>query len=107
VSSTVRDNQAESRYEVYDDERLAGFAVYQLDGEQIALTHTEVTPAFGGRGLARQLVTEALDDARRRGLGVLPFCPYVRKVIGENAGTYLDLVPETDRDRFGLAPAPG
>jgi predicted GNAT family acetyltransferase len=107
VSSTVRDNQAESRYEVYDDERLAGFAVYQLDGQQIALTHTEVAPAFGGRGLARQLVTEALDDARRRGLGVLPFCPYVRKVIGENAGTYLDLVPETDRDRFGLPPAPG
>jgi len=29
----------------------------------------------------------------------------VRKVIAENAETYLDLVPETDRDRFGLVPA--
>jgi predicted GNAT family acetyltransferase len=107
MSTTIRDNPAENRYEVFEDEQLAGFAVYQLTGQQIAFTHTEVGPAFGGRGLARQLVTEALDDARRRSLGVLPFCPYVRKVIADNAGTYLDLVPDADRDRFGLAPAAG
>jgi len=107
MSTTVRDNPADSRYEVYDEEQLAGFAVYELTGEQIAFTHTEVAPAFGGRGLARQLVTDALDDARHRSLSVLPFCPYVRKVIAENVETYLDLVPATDRDRFGLAPAAG
>jgi predicted GNAT family acetyltransferase len=84
VSSTVRDNQAESRYEVYDDERLAGFAVYQLDGQQIALTHTEVAPAFGGRGLARQLVTEALDDARRRASA---FCHFARTCARSSART--------------------
>jgi len=33
---------------------------------------------------------------------VLPFCPYVRKVIAQNASTYLDLVPEKDRHRFRL-----
>jgi len=105
MSTTVRDNPTESRYEVYDDGELAGFAVYKLSEPQIAFTHPEVAPAFAGRGLAKQLVTEALDDARRRGLAVLPFCPYVRKVIAENAATYLDLVPETDRHRFDLAKA--
>jgi len=103
MSTTVRDNPTESRYEVYDDEQLAGFTVYKLTERQIAFTHTEVAPAFGGRGLAKQLVTKALDDARRRSLAVLPFCPYVRKVIAENPGAYLDLVPETDRHRFDLA----
>jgi uncharacterized protein len=107
MSTTVHDNPAESRYEVHDDGQLAGFAVYELTGAQIAFTHTEVAPAFGGRGLAKQLVTEALDDARRRGLAVLPFCPYVRRVIEQNAGAYLDLVPEADRDRFRLATAAG
>jgi uncharacterized protein len=102
MTTTVRDNPAESRYEVYDDDQMAGLAVYKVTGQQIAFTHTEVAPAFGGRGLAKQLVTEALDDARHRGVAVLPFCPYVRKVIAENAGTYLDLVPATDRDRFDL-----
>jgi predicted GNAT family acetyltransferase len=107
MSATVRDNPAESRYEIQDDERLAGFAVYQLTGQDIAFTHTEVAPELSGRGLARQLVTEALDDARRRGLAVLPFCPYVRNIIARNTDTYLDLVPEKDRDRFGLVTPAG
>jgi predicted GNAT family acetyltransferase len=107
MSTSVSDNPTESRYEVHDDGQLAGFAVYRLTGEQIAFTHTEVAPAFGGRGLARTLVTEALDDARRRGLAVLPFCPYVRKVIAGDPGSYLDLVPEGERARVGLAAAVG
>ena len=103
MTLTVRDNPAENRYEIYDDDQLAGFSDYKLAGTKVAFTHTEVDSAFAGRGLAKQLVTEELDDARRRGLAVLPFCPYVRKVIAQNAATYLDLVPEKDRERFGLA----
>ena len=101
--STVRDNPAEHRYEIYDDEQLVGFAQYRVTQGRIAFTHTEVDPAFGGRGLARRLVDEALGDARRRGLAVLPFCPYVRKVIAENPGQYLDLVPASAHARFDLA----
>ena len=100
--STVRDNPAQHRYEIYDGDRLAGFSDYKLTKTRIAFTHTEVDPAFGGRGLARELVTEELDDARRRGLAVLPFCPYVRKVIASNPEQYLDLVPARDRERFQL-----
>jgi hypothetical protein len=33
---------------------------------------------------------------------VLPFCPYVRKVIAENLSQYLDLVPVEERERFDL-----
>jgi len=102
MTVTVRDNPTENRYEIYDDNQLAGFSAYKLTGTTIAFTHTEVDPAFARRGLAKQLVTEELDDARRRGLAVLPFCPYVRKVIARNAATYLDLVPTKDRERFGL-----
>jgi uncharacterized protein len=107
MTTSVRDDPAESRYEIHVDERLAGFVAYRLTARDIALTHTEVAPELEGRGLARQLVTEALDDARRRGLAVLPFCPYVRNVIARNAEAYLDLVPQQDRDRFGLADATG
>ncbi|MCO5994294.1 GNAT family N-acetyltransferase [Actinoallomurus rhizosphaericola] len=107
MTATVRDNPAADRFEIYEDGQRVGLAVYRLNGDRIAFTHTEVDPAFGGRGLARQLVTTALDDARRRGLAVLPFCPYVRKVIAENTDSYLDLVPEGERARFGLAPSAG
>jgi predicted GNAT family acetyltransferase len=98
----VRDNPDQNRYEIHDGDQLAGFANYELRSDKIAFTHTEIDPAFGGRGLARQLVTEALDDARRRDLAVLPFCPYVRKVIASSPQRYLDLVPVQDRERFKL-----
>ena len=95
MSTTVRDNPAENRYEVYDDEQLAGFAVYNVTDHQIAFTHTEVAPAFGGRGLAKQLVTEALDDVRARGGKVEPLCPFVRGWI-ERHPEYADLVVQRE-----------
>jgi predicted GNAT family acetyltransferase len=106
VTIRVRDNPVRSRYEIYDDEQLAGFCVYRLTGTTIAFTHTQVDPGYSGRGLARRLVTEELDDARRRNLAVQPYCPYVRKVISENTATYLELVPARDRARFDLPTEP-
>jgi len=101
MSAAVTDNRAQSRYEVHDDGQLAGFAEYRLRPRAIAFTHTETDPAFAGRGLAGRLVREALDDARRRGLTVLPFCRYVRSFIATH-GEYVDLVRAEDRVRFGL-----
>ena len=100
--TNVHDNPDRRRYEIYDGEQLAGFSDYKLTKGKIAFTHTEVDPTHGGRGLARELVTEELDDARRQGLAVLPFCPYVRKVIASAPEKYLDLVPAQDRERFQL-----
>ena len=102
MAITVRDNPTEHRYEIQDGDQLAGVSEYKLTQHKIAFTHTQVDPAFNGRGLAHQLVTEELDDARRRGLAVLPFCPYVRKVIAREPDRFLDLVPGEDRARFKL-----
>jgi uncharacterized protein len=102
TSPTVRDNPARSRYEIHEGEQLVGFTTYRLGDGQISFLHTEVAPEFGGRGLAKQLVTEELADARRRGLAVLPYCPYVAKVIAQNLDAYLDLVPEAERHGFRL-----
>ncbi|HQR28681.1 MAG TPA: GNAT family N-acetyltransferase [Nocardioides sp.] len=102
---SVRDNPVKHRYEIREGDQLRGFADYELTTQRITFTHAEVDPAFSGQGLARRLVGEALDDARRRGLAVLPVCPYVRKVIKKHPERYLDLVPADLRGRFGL-PAP-
>jgi hypothetical protein len=103
--TTVRDDPDKNRYEIHDGDQLAGVSEYKLSPGKIAFTHTEIDLAFTGRGLARQLVTEALDDARRRDLEVLPFCPYVRKVIASSPRRYLDLVAAKDRERFKLPDA--
>ncbi|MGY0233557.1 GNAT family N-acetyltransferase [Longispora urticae] len=100
----IRDEPTQSRYEIAVDGELAGFADYTLRKSVISFTHTEVFPAFGGRGLAGQLIGHALDDARTRRLAVLPFCPFVCKFINQNQ-EYLDLVPVDQRGKFGLPQA--
>lgn len=103
MSTEVRDNPEASRYEIVVDGAVAGFAAYRRpDEDTIAFTHTEVGEAYAGQGLAKIVAGEALDDARGRGLAVLPFCPFFRGFIAKNA-EYLDLVPEDRRAQFDLA----
>lgn len=102
MSATVRDNPERSRYEIFVDGQVVGFAEYHRGQNRITFTHTEVAEEFSGRGLAEQLVKSALADAEQRGLAVVPLCPYVRKVIARDAGSYLHLVPEGVRERLGL-----
>lgn len=103
MNATVQDNPRENRYELVEGDSLLGFVSYQMKDGRIALTHTNIDPAHRGGGRGRQLVTEALADARRRGLPVLPYCPYVRSVVSQEAESYLDLVPVPEREQFGLA----
>jgi predicted GNAT family acetyltransferase len=102
MSIVVRDNPEQSRFEIHVDGALAGFSEYKLSGDDIAFVHTVIDDAFEGRGLAKILVSQALDTTRDTGLSVLPFCPYVRRFIEKNPD-YLDLVPEDQRARFQLA----
>ncbi len=105
MSVEVQDNPAESRFEIYDDGVRAGLADYTIVGDRISLTHTETSPEFAGRGLAKQLITFALEQARERQLHVLPYCPYALRVITENQHAYLDLVPADARAQFELPEA--
>ena len=98
----VEDVPAEKRYAASVGGERAGFAEYRRRPGLIAFVHTEVDPAFAGRGVASALVRGALDDARAHGLAVLPFCPFVDAYITDHR-EYADLVPAADRERFGLA----
>jgi len=100
--TTIRDNTAEHRYALLDGDDLSVIAEYRRDEQAITLTHTETRRGHEGKGLAKQLVTAALAEARAAGLAVLPECPYVRKVIANDPTAYLDLVPPGARARFGL-----
>jgi predicted GNAT family acetyltransferase len=97
----VADNPAADRYEILVDGEPAGMLLYRLRPGLLALNHTEVDDRFEGEGLASRLVSFALEDARRRELAVLPFCPFVNDYIQRHR-EYVDLVPAEHRDRFGL-----
>lgn len=95
------DNEQANRFEYSIDGELAGFEDYSLDDDTITFLHTETRPAFQGQGVGRELVFAALDEARDRGLMVIPQCTYVASTIAKNPD-YLDLVPENRRPDFNL-----
>jgi predicted GNAT family acetyltransferase len=96
---TVADNADRERYEIRVDGKLAGFVKYRLRPELIELVHTEINDEFEGRGLGSRLISFALDDARGRGLAVLPSCPFVNDYIKRHR-RYAELVPEDRRQGF-------
>lgn len=98
---TVRDNREQSRFEVRVGDDVAGFASYELRGSTILFVHTEVAPEYEGRGLGSALARAALEAARDRGLGVLPYCPFIRSYIARHP-EHTDLVPAEQRSRFHI-----
>lgn len=101
VQLAITDDADSKRYVVRVDGKRAGLLQYRLRTEMIELLHTEIYEEFEGRGLGSQLISFALNDARERGLAVLPFCPFVNDYIQRHR-QYVDLVPEGRRAEFGL-----
>ena len=98
----VRHDPLSRRYEAVDDGNVIGFAAYQLTDELVVFTHTEVDPAYEGKGIGSEIARFALDDVRSDGTRkVLPLCPFIKEWIGHHR-EYVDLVygapPSTARD---------
>jgi uncharacterized protein len=75
---TVTPDRDQHRYQAHDGAGvLAGFVDYQDAGQVVVLSHTEVDPAFEGRGVGSVLARAALDDVRERGLKALVTCPFI------------------------------
>ena len=77
----VADNPRASGYELWLGTTRAGQIEYRSHPGVVVLVHTEVDPAFAGRGLGERLVAGALEDLRARGLKLVPVCPFVRAYL--------------------------
>jgi predicted GNAT family acetyltransferase len=88
--SEVRNNTAESRFELDVDGHLA-VAYYTFSPGVVTFTHTEVPPALGGRGIGSKLAKGALDLVRAQKLKVVAKCPFIGGYIGKHP-EYQDLL---------------
>jgi len=79
------------RFELLLDGQRIGELAYRQRKGRIAFTHTNVNPAYEGRGFGSRLAEAALDDARRQGLAVVPLCPFIAWYI-EQHPEHADLV---------------
>lgn len=70
-----------SSYDLTVEGVVVGRADYRLRAGRIVFTHTGIDPAHEGEGLGSVLAREALADVRRRGLKVVPLCPFIKAWI--------------------------
>jgi predicted GNAT family acetyltransferase len=85
--SVIR-NDAQLRYEVWYEDRLAGFAEYRERDEDTVFIHTEVDTEYAGKGLGNVLAQQAIESEIKRGRAIVPRCPFIKG--------WLDKHPEYD-----------
>ncbi len=94
-------------FQIEHEERAAGVRyVLTVEGQKseltysrvngrMVITHTYVPPAQRGRDLGLALVKRAVEDARAKGVKVVPICPYVRLQI-ERRPEWQDVLARQD-----------
>ena len=87
----ISDRPDQHRYEAMIGGELAGLCEYNLLTDAIMFTHTEVMPAFEGKGVGSALAKHVLDAAREKGLHVIPVCQFIAAYIRKHRD-YADLV---------------
>jgi predicted GNAT family acetyltransferase len=73
----IEKNERVHRWEAFAGSELAGFLKYFIRDGAVVLQHTEVDPAFEGRGIGSRLARAALDDLRASGTPGVAECPFV------------------------------
>jgi predicted GNAT family acetyltransferase len=90
---TIAEDAAAHRFTVSHGGKVIGVADYvdreagaddTAEGTVRTFTHTEVSPEWGGRGLAAKLVRFALETTAEAGLKYRTTCSYVQNFLQKN-----------------------
>lgn len=81
---TFRDNPLGSRFELFDDGVMSGYAKYDLQAGRVRLLATIITDPYLGKGLEFTMIRLALLSAHHRRLQFIAFCPHARAFLTTN-----------------------
>ncbi len=80
----VKDNPEAKRYEAKLPDGKLAIMEYMLATGRIIFTHTEVPVEWEGHGIANKMAQVVLDEARTKGLQVMPLCPFVKAYVARH-----------------------
>ncbi|ASM72875.1 MULTISPECIES: DUF5996 family protein [Roseobacteraceae] len=86
------DGPSKGRYRLVVDDAEAEMAYSRVGKSQIIIDHTEVPDALRGRKVGERLVRQAVEDARRDKVVIIPLCPFAKAVIGRHP-EWQDVLP--------------
>lgn len=91
MSNQLVDNPAMHRFELPlgDDEIAAAY--YGLEGDRLAIIHTEVPFRLSGQGIGSRLARSVFEEARQRGIRLVIRCPFFSAFLARHP-EYSELV---------------
>ena len=87
MNYTIENQEEETKGSYYievDGEKLAEMTYSIAGTDRIIIDHTEVGEKLRGTGVGEKLVRQAVDDARSKGISIIPLCPFARSVFDKN-----------------------
>ena len=78
----IQENIKSGYFTAIQNESEAGRITYFLQEDtKLVIDHTEVSNAYGGRGLGKKLVFAVADYARANDLKIVPQCTFAKAVF--------------------------
>lgn len=60
-----------------NNNKRAGMMTYSVAGsELIIIDHTDVEPAYNGKGVGKQMLYKIVEMAREKNIKIIPLCPF-------------------------------
>ena len=76
---------------IMDGDEQVGEMEVSVEGNEMTVYHTEVSPKAEGKGLGKKLLAAMVDHARKNQLSVIPLCPFVHAQFKRRAEEYADI----------------
>lgn len=73
-----------------DDQQVGEMEISVHNG-QLTVYHTEVNPAYEGKGYAKLLLSKLVEYGRENNLKIVPLCPYVHGQFKRYPELYQDI----------------
>ncbi|OEK04377.1 GNAT family N-acetyltransferase [Roseivirga misakiensis] len=80
----ILEKESETKGSFYIEENgdiLAEMTYSKAGEERIIIDHTEVSEKLRGKGAGVQLVEYAVDFVRKKGIKLLPLCPFAKATL--------------------------
>lgn len=90
-TAVVLNEEHKGEVQLFSDDRKVGFMDIQISGNVLTVFHTEVDPAYEGRGFAKLLLHQLVEYTRENTLKIMPLCPYVHLQFRRHPGEYNDV----------------
>lgn len=90
-TTVVLNEQQKGEVQLFSDDKKAGLMDIKVSGDTLTVFHTEVDPAYEGRGFAKLLLSQLVTYARENNLKIKPLCAYVHLQFRRNPEEYKDV----------------